>query len=84
MIHPIVDRFYNPSPSYERKMAFAVSKGLVSNAPGVAQTLTPTTLTPRLPSGTDTSRETEEVVDVVKRKLEELNIRDGERAVRKG
>ncbi|MCJ1359735.1 MAG: hypothetical protein MMC33_009737 [Icmadophila ericetorum] len=72
MIHPIVDQYYNPSPSYERKMAFAVSKGLVSNAPGVAQSLTPTTV-----PGTDAARQTEEVVDVVKRKLEEIQLRSG-------
>ena len=65
-------------------MAFAVSKGLVSNAPGVAQALTPTAPTPTLPPGMYTSRETEEVVDVVKRKLEELKIRGGERVVQKG
>lgn len=34
MIHPIVDEYYNYSPAYERSSGFAVSKGLVSNAPG--------------------------------------------------
>lgn len=41
MIHPIIDEYYNPSPSYSRSSGFAVSKGLVSNAPGAAQALTP-------------------------------------------
>lgn len=41
MIHPIIDQYYNQSPSYNRSSGFAVSKGLVSNAPGVAQALTP-------------------------------------------
>lgn len=40
MIHPIIDEYYNPSPSYTRSSGFAVSKGLVSNAPGAAQALT--------------------------------------------
>lgn len=41
MIHPIIDQYYNDSPSYNRSSGFAVSKGLVSNAPGAAQALTP-------------------------------------------
>ena len=41
MIHPIIDEYYNPNPSYSRSSGFAVSKGLVSNAPGAAQALTP-------------------------------------------
>ncbi|KAI4279331.1 MAG: hypothetical protein LQ337_000362 [Flavoplaca oasis] len=28
MIHPIIDRYYNPNPSYTRSTRFAVSKGL--------------------------------------------------------
>lgn len=28
MIHPIVDEYYNPNPSYTRSPGFAVSKGL--------------------------------------------------------
>jgi len=43
MIHPIVDEYYQPNPSYSRSSGFAVSKGLVSNAPGAAQVLTPGT-----------------------------------------
>ncbi|KAL9119140.1 MAG: hypothetical protein Q9187_004305 [Circinaria calcarea] len=43
MIHPIIDQYYNHSPSYTRSSGFAVSKGLVSNAPGASQTLTPGT-----------------------------------------
>lgn len=38
MIHPIIDEYYNHSPSYTRSSGFAVSKGLVSNAPGATQT----------------------------------------------
>ena len=34
MIHPIIDEYYNHSPSYVRSSGFAVSKGLVSSAPG--------------------------------------------------
>lgn len=41
MIHPIIDEYYNHSPSYTRSNNFAVSKGLVSNAPGATQSLTP-------------------------------------------
>lgn len=36
MIHPIIDEYYNYNPAYERSSGFAVSKGLVSNAPGAA------------------------------------------------
>lgn len=38
MIHPVIDEYYNHSPSYTRSSGFAVSKGLVSNAPGATQT----------------------------------------------
>ena len=41
MIHPIIDEYYNHSPSYTRSSGFAVSKGLVSNAPGATQPITP-------------------------------------------
>lgn len=41
MIHPIIDEYYNHSPSYTRSSGFAVSKGLVSNAPGAMQAITP-------------------------------------------
>ena len=34
MIHPIIDEYYNHSPSYFRSSGFAVSKGLVSSGPG--------------------------------------------------
>ena len=40
MIHPIIDEYYNQSPSYSRSNNFAVSKGLVSHAPGATQGLT--------------------------------------------
>ncbi|MCJ1444990.1 MAG: hypothetical protein MMC23_005494 [Stictis urceolatum] len=43
MIHPILDEFYNPSPSYLRSAQYAKDKGLVSNAPGAAQAGTPNT-----------------------------------------
>ena len=36
MIHPIIDEYYNASPSYSRSSGFAVSKGLVSTGPGAA------------------------------------------------
>ena len=39
MIHPIIDEYYNASPAYERSSGFAVSKGLVSNAPGATAEL---------------------------------------------
>ncbi|KAL9099491.1 MAG: hypothetical protein Q9163_005018 [Psora crenata] len=38
LIHPIIDEFYNDSPSYQRSSGYAVSKGLVSNAPGATST----------------------------------------------
>ena len=41
MIHPIIDEYYNHSPSNTRSSGFAVSKGLVSNAPGATQAITP-------------------------------------------
>ena len=41
MIHPIIDEYYNHSPSHTRSSGFAVSKGLVSNAPGATQAITP-------------------------------------------
>ena len=41
MIHPIIDEYYNHSPSYTRSNGFAVSKGLVSNAPGATQAIPP-------------------------------------------
>ena len=41
MVHPIVDEYYNHSPSYSRRSDFAKSKGLVSSAPGVTEVLTP-------------------------------------------
>lgn len=41
MIHPIIDEYYNHSPAYARSSGFAVSKGLVSNAPGATQAITP-------------------------------------------
>ena len=37
MIHPIVDEYYNQSPSYLRSSGFALSKGQVSDEAGGAQ-----------------------------------------------
>ena len=37
MIHPIEDEYYCHAPSYQRSTGLAVSKGLVSSTPGVAQ-----------------------------------------------
>lgn len=34
MIHPIIDQYYNHSPSYVRSSWFVVSQGLVSGAAG--------------------------------------------------
>lgn len=34
LIHPIVDEFYDDDPNHDRSAGFAVSKGLVSTAPG--------------------------------------------------
>lgn len=34
LLEPIKDKYYNESPSYVRSSGLAVSKGLVSNAPG--------------------------------------------------
>lgn len=34
MIHPIIDHYYNYSPSYIRSSDFVVSQGLVSGAAG--------------------------------------------------
>ena len=31
MIHPILDEYYNTSPSYVRSSGFVISKGLVDN-----------------------------------------------------
>jgi hypothetical protein len=31
MIHPILDEYYNTSPSYIRSSGFVISKGLVDN-----------------------------------------------------
>ncbi|KAI1931155.1 glutamine amidotransferase subunit [Ophidiomyces ophidiicola] len=34
LIHPIMDEFYDEDPNHDRSAGFAVSKGLVSKAPG--------------------------------------------------
>ena len=34
LVHPIIDEFYNDDPNHDRSAGFAVSKGLVSTAPG--------------------------------------------------
>ncbi|KAI9716276.1 MAG: hypothetical protein M1812_005501 [Candelaria pacifica] len=33
LVHPIIDQYYNPNPSFERSSGYAESKGLVSNEP---------------------------------------------------
>ncbi|QSS60877.1 glucosamine 6-phosphate synthetase [Histoplasma capsulatum] len=34
LIHPLIDEFYDDDPNHDRSSGFAVSKGLVSKAPG--------------------------------------------------
>lgn len=34
LLHPILDEFYNDDPNHDRSSVYAVSKGLVSRAPG--------------------------------------------------
>ncbi|MCJ1250849.1 hypothetical protein MMC30_008077 [Trapelia coarctata] len=41
MIHPILDEYSTPSPSFSRTSKFAKSKGLVSTAPGRVESVTP-------------------------------------------
>jgi len=70
MIHPIIDEYYNHSPSYSRNSKFAKDKGLVSNAPGAAQAITPAgegSVTPATSPGID---ETE--VEAALQELEKL------------
>ena len=68
MIHPIIDEYYNHSPSYSRSDNFAVSKGLVSNAPGATQSLTPAN-TGNRPTHVEESPE-----DLLNKKLEEIQV----------
>ncbi len=67
MIHPIIDEYYNQSPSYSRSNNFAVSKGLVSHAPGATQSLI---------AGNAENNETRdgEVEEVLRGKLEEFRV----------
>lgn len=51
MIHPIIDEYYQPCASFCRSAGFAVSKGLVSNAPGAAHGLTPAVSGVATPAG---------------------------------
>ncbi|KAL2385474.1 hypothetical protein RJ035_004995 [Blastomyces gilchristii] len=39
LIHPIIDEFYDDDPNHDRSAGFAVSKGLVSKAPGTTVSL---------------------------------------------
>jgi len=41
MIHPILDEYSTPNPSFSRTSKFAKSKGLVSTAPGRVESVTP-------------------------------------------
>jgi len=41
MIHPIIDEYYNNTPSYSRSAQYAKEKGLVSTAPGATQSTIP-------------------------------------------
>ena len=70
MIHPIIDEYYNHSPSYTRSSGFAVSKGLVSNAPGPAQTM----VSAMTGGDTPASEVTEKTdhVDIVRERLNEV------------
>ena len=73
MIHPIIDEYYNHSPSYVRSSKFAKDKGLVSNAPGDTQGFTPATgggHTPALGAAVKTTE-----LDAVKERLEEVQRR---------
>lgn len=57
MLHPILDEFYGENPDKERSSRFAVSKGLVSTAPGT--TIPPPDLKdPCAPSAVSVSTET--------------------------
>ncbi|KAI9703137.1 MAG: hypothetical protein M1836_007702 [Candelina mexicana] len=40
LVHPIIDQYYNPNPSFERSSGYAESKGLVSNEPESTATST--------------------------------------------
>jgi glutamine amidotransferase len=48
LLHPILDEFYNDDPNHDRSSVYAVSKGLVSHAPGSA--VTPPGVNASLPS----------------------------------
>jgi len=66
MIHPIIDEYYQPSPSYTRSSKFARDKGLVMNAPGAVQASTP-----RAANGRSPARGLGEV-ETVRRQLEDM------------
>ncbi len=68
MIHPIIDEYYNESPSYSRSNNFAVSKGLVSNAPGATQSLTAGN------AGNSEARVGEAPEKLLQEKLEDLRV----------
>ena len=68
MIHPIIDEYYNHSPSYSRSSDFAVSKGLVSNAPGATQSLLPGN------AANNQAHAGEAREDLLREKLEDLRV----------
>lgn len=51
MLHPILDEFYGENLNHDRSSCFAVSKGLVSTAPGTTIS-PPNTKEPCAPSAT--------------------------------
>ena len=71
MIHPIIDQYYNESPSYNRSSGFAVSKGLVSNAPGAAQALTPVPM----PAHSIEGEKLKERLNAVQKSVAEVGVR---------
>ena len=71
MIHPIVDEYYNHSPSYIRSSEFARLKGLATNGPGAMQMGTPKTDASRSPARSGLDKSNSEL-EVVQRRLDEV------------
>jgi glutamine amidotransferase len=70
MIHPIIDEYYDRSPSHGRSSQFARDRGLISGTPGAAQSITPESgggATPSIGGGRDDAG-----MEAVRRKLEEV------------
>lgn len=63
-----MDEYYVHSPSYTRSNKFAISKGLVSNAPGAMQSLT------RGDSSNSEAHVVEAPEKVLRDKLEDLRV----------